>query len=594
MLHGRRAELALLDELLEGARSERAGVLVIRGDAGIGKSALLEYAAAGATGMQVLWATGVETESELPFAGLHQLLRPVLDQIDRLPAGQAAALRAAIGIAGGSAERFLVSVGVLGLLAEIAEKRPLLALVDDAQWRDRASAEALVFAARRLQADDAAVLFAVREGEQTFPGAGLPQLALHGVNAAAAEDLIDERGGRDLSPAVRRRVIVEAAGNPLALIELPRALGDADLAGPRTGLSRLPLSEVLQRAFLARTREVQEPAQTALLLAACDESREVRSVLRAARSLGIDDEALDTAERAGLLSVSDGEIRFRHPLVRSAVYQHATQAERQSAHRALADALDSPEQADRRAWHRANACIDFDETVAEELEDTAERAARRGGYAGAARALERSADLTPDAGRRARRLIAAADAAIMSGQIDHGLELLDAAEGLDPPVDLFGEVGRLRGVAELRQGNPTRAYELLSEAADREPDPSKALRLLQLATEAGSYAGRMAWMVQLGRRASKIEPVEPLDRFRHRFLTGVGLILEGIQRWRAARPRGAQLRGNARRATRAGRGRGGRSITSATIRSPAVCTPGLPRSPAGRERSGLCPTRLSC
>ena len=264
-----------------------------------------------------------------------------------------------------------------------------------------------------------------------------------------------------------------------------------------------------------------------MLLAACDESRELRPVSRAARSLGIADDAVDSAERAGLLSVSDGEIRFRHPLVRSAVYQQATQNERQRAHRALADALDSPEQADRRAWHRASACVDFDETVAAELEDTAERAARRGGYAGAARALERSAELTRDASVRVRRLIAAADAAIMSGQIDHGLALLDTAQGLDAPVELCGELSRLRGIAELRQGNPMRAYELLSEAADREPDPSKALRLLLLATEAGSYAGRMEWMVQLGRRASKIEPMDPLDRFRHRFLTGIALILEG-------------------------------------------------------------------
>ena len=209
MLHGRREELALLDELLEGARNGRAGVLVIRGDAGIGKSALLECVAAGADDMRVLWATGVESESELPFAGLHQLLRPVLDRVDRLPAAQAAALRAAIGIDGGTAERFLVSVAVLGLLAEIAEERPLLALVDDAQWLDRASAEALVFAARRLDADDAALLFAVRDGEQTFPGTGLPQLALGGVNGAAAAALIDERGGRELvagvAPARDRR-----------------------------------------------------------------------------------------------------------------------------------------------------------------------------------------------------------------------------------------------------------------------------------------------------------------------------------------------------------------------------------------------------
>ena len=525
MLHGRREELALLDELLDGARNGRAGVLVIRGDPGIGKSALLDYAAAEAHGMQVLRATGFESESELPFAAVHQLLRPVLDHIGRLPPAQAVALRAAIGIDSGTVERFLVSVAVLGLLAEVAEERPVLALVDDAQWLDRASAEALVFAARRLKADDAAVLFAVRDGEPSFPTAGLRELALRGLDADAAAAVIDERGDPELSPALRRRLIAEAGGNPLALIELPRELGPRGSTGSWAGLGRIPLTEELQRAFLARARSLPDSAQGFLLLAACDESGELDVVLRAAETLAIDE--VSAAERAGLLMLAEGGIGFRHPLVRSAVYQHATHRQRQTAHRALALALDAPDQADRRAWHRASACCGHDEMVADELEGTAERAARRGGYQTAARALERSAQLTPDAGARVRRLIKAADAAIMSGQFENGLGLLDAVERLEPSSDLVNEVSRLRGMAELRQGNPTRAYELLTAAAAQEPNPGKQLSLLLVAAEAGSYAGRMGWMVELGRRASRVEPRQPRDTFQIQLLTGIGLILEG-------------------------------------------------------------------
>jgi DNA-binding CsgD family transcriptional regulator len=527
MLHGRREQLALLDELLDDARGGRAGVLVIRGEAGIGKSALLDYAARQAHDMQILRAAGVESESELPFAGLHQLLRPVMSAIERLPEAQGAALRAAIGVDSGTAERFLVSVAFLGLLAEVADEQPLLAIVDDAHWLDRASAEALVFAARRLRADDAALLFAVRDGEQWFPGAGVREVVLRGVNAAACDAVIDERGGRELSPELRRRVISEAAGNPLALIELPRALSEADATAPQTELSRLPLTEELERAFLARVRTLPAPVQSLLLLAACDDTRELAVVRRAARRLELGEDAVGRAERAGLLSVSDGELRFRHPLVRSAVHQHATETERRRAHLALADALDSSDHADRRAWHRACACLDYDEAVATELEQTAERAARRGGYGAAVRALKHSAGLTSDSAIRARRLVAAGEAAIMSGEIRHALALVDTAERLEPPLQLLGEMSRLRGVAELRQGNPNRAYELLSDAAEREPDAGNALRLLLLAAEAGSYAGRMAWMVELGRRASNINPREPLDVFRQRLLIGIGLILEG-------------------------------------------------------------------
>ncbi len=522
MLHGRRDELALLDELLEGARSGRAGILVIRGEAGIGKSALLDYAAGQAAGMRVLRATGVEAESELPFAALHQLLRPVLDRIARLPAAQAAALRAAMGIDTGIAERFLVFVAVLGMLAEIANEQPLLALVDDGQWLDQASAEALVFAARRLQADDAAMLFAVRDGAGSFPGAGLPDLVLGGVDPVAAAALLDDSVDSGLSAALRRRLIVEAAGNPLALIELPRGLGEnlPAFAPPR-------LSDELERAFLARAHGLSPSAQSLLLLAACDDTGDLGLLLRAGQNLRVDEHAVGAAERAGLLRVADGEVSFRHPLVRSAVYQHAGLAERQHAHHALADALDARQQEDRRAWHLAAACVGPNETVAEELERTAQRAGRRGGYLAAARALERAAELTADAGTRARRLVTAAEAAVLSGQLDRGVALLDAGERMETTPELVSEIGRLRGVADLRRGYPTRAYKLLTSAARRTSDPSKALRLLLLAAEAGSYAGRMAWMVELGRAASKIESRRPLDLFLVQLLTGIGLILEG-------------------------------------------------------------------
>ncbi|HEY3483538.1 MAG TPA: AAA family ATPase, partial [Streptomyces sp.] len=321
MLFGRKAEQERIAELLDDAREGRSGVLVLRGDAGVGKSALLDLARAEAAGMTVLYACGIESEARLPYAGLHQLLRPVLGLLDRLPPPQADALRAAVGLADGlGSEWFLVSLAVLSLLAESADENPVLCIVDDAHWLDDASAESLKFAARRLQAEPVAMLFAVREGEaRSFETPGLTDLWLSGLAPDAAAALLTQHVGGALSTAARDRLINDTGGNPLALMELSAALDEPQLAG----LAPLPVSRSVERAFRARVEDLPEQTQTVLLVAAADDSGSASVVLRAADRLGAQPRALDPAERDDLLRVREGQLEFRHPLIRSAVYQGA-------------------------------------------------------------------------------------------------------------------------------------------------------------------------------------------------------------------------------------------------------------------------------
>jgi len=357
----------VVDRMIEAARTGSSDVLVVRGEAGVGKSALLDHAAA-TEGMTVLRATGVEAESELSYAALHQLLHPVLGHATQIPAPQSAALRGAFGLHDGQPERFRVALAVLSLLAEAAEERPLLCLVDDAQWLDRPSTDALLFCARRLEAEGVVLLFAARDGEPpSFDAPGLAELRLAGLPDDAAAELLAACAPAGLAPAVRDELVRLTRGNPLALTELPGALDPAQLAGRRSLSDPLPLTRAVEQAYLRRVRLLPPDTQALLDVAAAEDAGDVAAVLAAAAVLGHPAEALDEAERAGLVAVTADGLTFRHPLVRSAIYGAATYSRRRSVHRALADVLDTDEQRDRRAWHRAAAVIGTDESAAVEL-----------------------------------------------------------------------------------------------------------------------------------------------------------------------------------------------------------------------------------
>jgi hypothetical protein len=367
VLYGREAECAAVEGLIAGAGSSQSGALVVRGDPGLGKSALLEHATERAARMRVLRAVGIEAESELAFAALHQLLRPTLDLLTRLPEPQAAALAGALGLSRVSVQdRFLIGVGVLSLLAEAAEDAALVCVVDDAQWLDRPSADALTFAARRLEAEGVVLLFAARDGElRRFEAPGLAELRLGHLDAEAAGALLAEHVPTALSGEVRERLVANAGGNPLALIELAGLLSDEHLAGRAPLPDPLPPSAEIERVYLERARALAPATQVLLLLVAADDTGSLATVFEAAATLGIEPDALAPAEAAGLVRAFDGQIEFRHPLVRSTLYRDATFAQRQAAHRALAGVLDGEQDADRRAWHRAAASPGLDDEVAE-------------------------------------------------------------------------------------------------------------------------------------------------------------------------------------------------------------------------------------
>ncbi len=404
-LYGRDAELAALSDLLDQARQGTSGTLVLRGDPGIGKTALVSHLIARADGFRVIRGAGIEEESELPFAGLHLLLRTALDRVDALPGVQAEALRGALGLArAGPPDRFLVGLAVLSLLAELAAEQPLLCVVDDAQWLDRASADALLFAARRLDSESIVLLLCARTGALT--AAGLPALTLNGLSAQAASELL-----HDALPASRRyRVLAEAAGNPLALLELPRVLAGAQPEGP------LPLTERLRAAFEGQLAGLPEPARTVLLVAAAEGTGDLAPILRAAGTLGASLADLDPARAAGLVEVNGSTLTFRHPLIRSAVHHTAPLAQRRAVHQALAAALDAPGQADRRAWQQAAAAAGPDEEIAAALERAAGQVRARGGDAGALAWYQRAAELSTDPVAQARRLTLAAETASRIGR----------------------------------------------------------------------------------------------------------------------------------------------------------------------------------
>jgi DNA-binding CsgD family transcriptional regulator len=518
MLYGRDAERSAVTALLDAARNSRSGVLVLRGQAGAGKSALLQDAVEQASDLQVLEARGIESEAELAFAGLHQLLRPILGQVDGLPGPQATALRAAFGLEQGRVEdRFLVALAVLSLLAEAAERRPVLCVVDDAHWLDEASANALVFVARRLEAEGVVVLFAARDGDpRRFGAVGLPELEIGGLDGVAVAALLAERAAAPVAPQVRDRLLERTGGNPLALVELPSVLTSDQLSGVQPLPLRLPLTDGVERAFLERVRRLPDDAQALLLIAAAEDSGRQVTVTAAAATLGAGVAALDAAETVGLVRVRAGAIAFRHPLVRSAVYQGATSSQRRQAHRALAGAADGEGDADRRAWHLAAAAVEPDERVVRELDAAAERALGRGGFEAASSALERAATLTADPGVRGRRLVAAAEHAWAAGQLGRTAGLLEAVRPLATEPLLRADVGRLRGWFELSVGSAAAAQPILVQAAlDAAPvDPGRARRILAGAAEAAWLEADRNAGADLSRAAARLGPADSAhDRY---------------------------------------------------------------------------------
>ena len=464
-LRGRRRECEVLDRLIEAARAGESRVLVVHGEPGVGKTALLDYLVEHASGCRVARAAGVQSEMELAFAGLHQLCTPMLGRLQRLPAPQRAALRTAFGLGPGPApDRFLVALAVLSLLAEVAEEHPLICLVDDEHWLDSASAQVLGVVARRLAAESVGLVFAAR-----VPGdelAGLPELAVQGLEEADARALLDAVLTGPLDARVRDQVVAEAHGNPLALVELPWGLPPAELAGGFALPGTMPLAGRIEERFRRRLDALPADTRWLLQLAAAEPVGDPVRVWRAAERLGIATEAATPAAEAGLLEFG-ARVRFRHPLARSAAYRSASLQERQDIHRALAQVTDPKIDPDRRAWHRAQATPGPDEDVAAELERSAGRAQARGGLAAAAAFLERASMLTPGPARRTRRLLAAARVKRAAGALDAALGLLVAVEA--GPLDALSaaEVEHLRGLIALVQRGPSDAARLLLSAARR-------------------------------------------------------------------------------------------------------------------------------
>ncbi|GAA3342945.1 LuxR family transcriptional regulator [Amorphoplanes nipponensis] len=498
MLHGRDEERARLDALVVAARAGRAGALVVLGDPGVGKSALLDDLVAGLRSapeqpaVLVLRTAGVATEAPLPFAALHRLLRPVLDR-DRLPPPQARALGVAFGHSddgGVPVEPFLVGVATLSVLTEAADDRPVLCVVDDAHWLDAASADALLFAARQLQADRVAMVFAARAAEGgtgAFRPDSVPVMRLAGLDPAAARLLLARRAKLPPSEDVADRLVAETGGNPLALLELPTELAAGQLAGTAALPPRLVLTERVERAFLDRIRRASPDVQALLLLAAADDTGGTGVLHRAAAASGVGAAAWDEAERAGLLAVTDNRVTVRHPLVRSAVYQAATSLERRHAHAALARALD--DDPDRQTWHQAAATIGPDTGVADALHAVGERAQQRGAYRAAADAFERAAGTTAAAPGRAARLFAAARNAWSSGDaVRAGALCADAAALADDAI-LRADIDRLRGRIEVNVGSALDAHRIFTQAAGRVAarDPVRALEMAVAAAVARSH-----------------------------------------------------------------------------------------------------------
>jgi DNA-binding CsgD family transcriptional regulator len=523
MLLDRLPERTALSQLLDTARAGRSGVLVMRGEPGVGKTALLEYVIEEAAGLRVARVAGIESEMELAFAALQQLCAPMVDKLAGLPNPQRDALGVAFGLTTGAApDRFLVGLAALSLLSEVAEQQPLLCVIDDAQWLDRASAQALAFVARRLLAEPVALVFATREQSEEYRG--LPELRVGGLRDGDAHQLLSSVIMGPLDKRVRDRIVAEARGNPLALLELPRGVPGVPAI---SGVPGVPGR--IEDSFRRRLEVLPAATQLLMLVAAAEPVGEPTLVWRAAERLGIGAEAVAPAADAGLLMIGE-RVMFRHPLVRSAVYRAASAPERRAAHQALADATDPQADPDRRAWHRAQATLGPDEDVASELEHSASRVEARGGLAAAAAFLERSAALTLNPVRRAERALAAAQAKYQAGAFDATLGLLTTAEAGPPDQLRRAGADLLRGQIAFSSSRGSDAPPLLLKAARQfEPlDPRLARETYLDALAAATFAGRLALgggMREVAEAARMAPPPPGPTRGPDLLLDGMSLVI---------------------------------------------------------------------
>ena len=501
MIVGRHPERARIDEIIASLREGSGHALVVSGVAGIGKSALLSYAAEQGTGLRVLRARGVETDTDLAFSGLHELLRPLLDDLEQIPPRQAEALRGALALGPAeTADRFAIQAGTLSLLAAAADRQPVLALVDDVHWLDSATSEAISFAARRLKEDPVALIFGTRETEDSLPSlAGIEELRLGGLGVEDAPELLKDA---PLSPSVLVQLVAATEGNPLALIELPHVLDEAVLRGEHPLPEPLPPTPSIERAFRRRSEALPEEARSAVLLAAAFGEGELGPIKRALATRGIDaGEALEAAEAARLIQMRGSRFEFVHPLARSALYE-TQPADRRAAHAALAEALLGEDEADRRAWHLGAAAIGPDEGVASVLETSADRALARGGFAAASAAHERAAELSEPGEPRARRLAAAANAAQLAGAGERALRLLEQA--LESTTDAVrrAEIHSSRGFISFWRGDLDAAKKVFLEAVRIESvDPARAAVIYAELTGPCFMRGDPDGFLEMGKRA---------------------------------------------------------------------------------------------
>ncbi len=524
-LLGRQRECEVLDRVLAAAREGHSGALAVYGEPGVGKTALLEYAVEAASDFHIARTVGAEGEMELAFAALQQLCSPSLDLMERLPDPQRDALEVALGLSTGPAPNlFFVGLAVLNLLSEAAQDRPLLCVVDDAQWLDPASAFVLAFVARRLLAERIAMVFAAREPIASLGGSA--ELHVEPLGHREARALLESALPGRLDDRVLERIVEETRGNPLALLELPRGLTPGQLAGGFGLAAALPLSAGIEQSFTRRLAQLPRDARRLLLLAAAEPLGDPALLWRAAERLGVPKTAADAAESEDLLRL-DGAVTFRHPLVRSAVYRAAEPNERRDVHGALADATDPEIDPDRRAWHRAQATAIPDEEVAAELERSATRAQGRGGFAAAAAFLERAAELTPEESRRSGRALAAAHAKLQAGALDDAQRLVATAEsGVLDELEQ-AKAALLRAQISFLATRGSDATRQLLQTADRlrELDPELAretyLEALTAAIFAGPLAGPGASSFEVARAAREAPPAREKPR-------GLDLLLEGL------------------------------------------------------------------
>ena len=531
----------MLDEFVASVRTGESRVLVVHGEAGVGKTALIEHLAGRVPGCRVARTAGVESEMELPFAGLHQLCAPILDRLEQLPMPQRRALQTAFGMTTGSApDQFLIGLAVLGLLSAVSEEEPLLCLIDDQQWLDRASAQVLAFVARRLGAESVGMIFGTRTPADEL--AGLPELVIMGLPDGEAHELLKSMFPGPLDGRVGNQIVAETRGNPLALLELPRGRSPAELAGGFGLPGAAPLSGAVEENFRRRIAALPVETRRLLALAAADPTGDPGLVWRAAGHLGIEATAAGAAVEAGIAEIGT-RVRFRHPLARAVAYWSASLEDRRTAHGALAEVTETAVDPDRRIWHLAEASAGPDEELAEELERSAEHARARGGLAAAAAFLERAALLTLDPAQRAGRALAAASTKFQAGAFDAATELLAMAEGGPLEEVQQASIDLLRGALAFATNRGGDAPRLLLTAAKRfEPIDAGLARETYLdAISAAAFAGRLATpgggVVEVAQAASEAPaPTHPprapdllLDGLATNFVVGYAAAVPELQ-----------------------------------------------------------------